>query len=526
MPLSPRPTRFLRKPRRQIEIYFILYLVALLLLIPDKQEKKPDSDPSLVYEILKSRFFISAEKPTLNCQLVAIGDTVRVVALDSMNTVSFGGEVSEVHYEFQVEDELQGQILTISSQRPQLGVFTMREDTKRGIAEFSWQPARNEKRSRTLKVRVIATGKPILPPTITRKDIREKLERILNEEGRRDTVQTEFVINISFVDGGRNFAVLGQNVDSLVNALQRASTLANVSAQPTIVFNRTPLLPPGEFGLGAVNERVDALPFAQWENQVNVYGMINLRSETRTPPRIQIIRTDKSDGSGTANIGEVRENMLKISGIAPSSGLMTVRLSVVRSDGKQQITDFTVRSTSVAVPDIPKKMFAGVSYEFDPQLPFITGQEMRAVLLLGGKERAIGQQGAKFTFTPDESDIGKIFTFERTVGGKRIGEVYSLRVEEFPPPEIVEVVAQGTLDIVRTRSYGVVNGRENRVTLEAKGNLTASERYGDRERTQQQETFQRFEVRRTEADKPFQGTLRAIDAKGRASIARFIDRKE
>lgn len=518
-------TRIIRtKPRRQIEIYFILYLVALLLLLPDKRERTPESDPSLVYEILKSRFFIAAEKPTLNCQLVAVGDSVRIIALDSVNTVSFGGEVSDVHYEFQVEDELQGQVLSISSQKPQLGVFTMQEDTKRGLAQFFWQPARNEKRSRTLNVRVIATGKPIIPPTITRPDVREKLERILNEAGRRDTVQTEFTINISFIDGGRNFAVLGQNVDSLVSALQRASTLASVAAQPTIVFNRAPVLPPGEFGLGPVNERIDALPFGQWENQVNVYGMINLRTETRIPPRIEILRTDKTDGSGSATVSDVRENVLIIKGSAPSAGLMTVRLSVLRSDGKQQITDFTVRAMPIALPDVPKKMFAGVSYEFDPQLPFITGQEMRAVLLLGGRERAIGQQGAKFTFTPDEADIGKTFTFERTVAGKRIGEVYSIRVEEFPPPEIVEVVAQGAIDIVRTRCYGLVNGRENRVTLEAKGNLTVSERFGDRERTAQQETFQRFEVRRSDVNEPLRGTLRAIDAKGRASIAKFLER--
>jgi hypothetical protein len=524
MPNKPRP---FRKPRRQIEIYFILYLVALMLLLPDKREREPDSDPSLVYEILKSRFFIAAEKTTLNCQLVAIGDSVRVIACDSVNTVSFGGEVSDVHYEFQVEDETQGQILSISSQKPQIGVFAMREDTKRGLAQFFWQPARNEKRGRTLNVRVIATGKPIIPPSITRPDVRERLEKLLNEEGRRDTVQTEFTINISFVDGGRNFAYLGaQNVDSLVSALQRASTIASLAAPPTIVFNRSPILPPGEFGLGAVNERIDALPFSQWENQINVYGMINLRTETRIPPRIQIIRTDKSDGSGTATITDVSENKLKISGVAPSAGLMTVRLAVVRSDGKQQLTDFTVRSMPVAVPEIPKKMFAGASYEFDPQLPFITGQEMRAVLLQSGRERAIGQQGAKFIFVPDEADIGKIFTFERSIGGKRIGEVYNVRVEEFPAPEIVEVFSQGAIDIVRTRCYGQVGGRENSVKLEAKGNLNINERYGDRERSAQQEILQRFEVRKSEADKAFQGTLRAIDAKGRASIAKFIDRKD
>jgi hypothetical protein len=337
-----------------------------------------------------------------------------------------------------------------------------------------------------------------------------------------DTARTEFTITVSFIDGGRNFA-LGVNVDSLVSALQRNST--NASIPTTVVFNRVPVLPPGEFALNAVNERIEGLPLQQWENQVRAFGM-NLRTEARGEPRLEILRTDKSDGTGEAHIAEVRENLIRIIGTAPSSGLMTVRVAARRaSDSKEQNSDFTIRSVAIPQPDVPRRMYAGMSYEFDAKLPFVTGQDLKAALSLNGKERSVGLQGAKFTFTPEEADIGKIFTFERTIGGKRVGEVYSVRVEEFSAPEVVEVFSQGASEMVRTRCYGQLAGDDNRVTLEVKGNIAVRERYGDR-RSEPPAIIQLFEIRRAEADKPFTGTLRAIDRKGRASIAKFIDRKE
>lgn len=206
---------------------------------------------------------------------------------------------------------------------------------------------------------------------------------------------------------------------------------------------------------------------------------------------------------------------------------MTIRVVVTRAgDGKQNTIDFPVRATPIAAPDIPRRMYAGVGYEFDPKLPFVTKQELRATLSLGGKERSVSQQGEKFTFSPDENDIGKTFAFERFVGGKRVGEVYYVKVEEFSAPEIVEVFSQGADEFVRTRCYGQVNGTDNRVILEVKGNnLKATERYGDR-RSEPPAILQLFKLSRVESGKPYNATIRAIDSKGRASIARFLDGKD
>lgn len=526
---TSKPSERKRRTRRQVEIYFVLYLAALLLLLPTKRERAPESDPSLVYELLKSRFIIAAERPTMNCQLLVIGDSVRIVTLDSVNTVSSSGDVGDVHYEFRVEDETQGQVLTISSQTPQVGIFMMKEDTQRKLAEFFWQPARNEKRSRTLKVSVIGTAKPVIPSTITRPDIRERLLRLLNEEDRFDTARTEFTINISFLDVGRSIALNNINIDSLISAVRSSSaSLASGFSQPIFVTNRQFVQPPpGEFSLYAATERVECLPYQEWENQIRVYGM-NLRTEGRGDPKTEILRTDINDGSGSASIAEVRGDFIRVIGKAPASGLMTIRVVVIRAgDGKQNTIDFPVRAIPIAAPNIPRRMYAGVAYEFDPKLPFVTKQELRATLSLGGKERSISQQGEKFTFAPDESDIGKTFLFERFVGGKRVGEVYYVKVEEFSAPEIYEVFSQGADEFVRTRCYGQVNGNDNRVTLEVKGNLKVSERNGDYRKNEKDNTvLQLFKISKADASKAYNGTIRAIDSKGRASIARFINRED
>jgi hypothetical protein len=530
---SGKKQSFGQRPRRQVEIYFVLYLAALLLLLPNKREKAQDAEPSLVYEILRSRFIIAPERSTLNCQLLAVGDSVRIIALDSVNVVSSSGDVAEVHYEFIIEDETQGQTLAISTNSPNVGVFTMREDAQRRLAEFSWRPAVNEKRSRVLNVTVVATAKPVVPPNITRPEIRAQLERLLDEQNRWDTARAEFAINISFVNAGRAIALSDIDIDSLINAV-RAETVASAATSATSPAFSPPVFvtsrsfvppPPGEFSLYAAAERVECLPFQQWENSIRVYGM-NLRQESRGDPRAEILRTDRNDGTGTVSIAEVRNDFIRLTGVAPASGLMTIRVAVTRSgDGKQGTVDFPVRVNPLGAPEFPRKMYAGVNYEFDPKLPFITGQELRATLSLGGKERSIGLQGAKFTFVPEESDIGKTFTFERFIGGRRVGEAYYIKVEEFSSPEILEVFSQGADEFVRTRCYGVTGNTDNRVTLEAKGNLKVSERFGDR-RTEPPATTQLFKVSKAEPDKPFSGSIRAIDAKGRASLVRFIDRKD
>jgi hypothetical protein len=515
--------------RRQIEVYFILYLAAILFLLPNKREQSPDSDPNLVLKVLSSRFFIAPEKLTLNCQIQTIGSTTSIVQLDSVNTITFSGDYTNVHYEFFVEDALLRQnVVAMSARKSIAGAFRMEEDDRRGVATFFWTPDLRDRRSRTFTVRVVATARPVVPATITDPTLRQKLQAMIDDASRVDTAETSFTINV---------VSFGASDQIVFNDSLRAST----TTSGTVVVNGATLggsqptfrLPPdfrppapGDFTLVPQNSIIETLPFQTWSTAVLVSGEINLRNNT---PKINVARSDPNDTQGSAYMTDLGSNLIRIAGIAPSSGVMTVQVVLTRTeDNKRSVAEFTVRSSPLQRPVLPQKMFPGITYEIKPQLDFLTGQELRAALLeLGGKERYSSPQGSTFAFTPLESDVGKTLTFERYVNGRRVGDVYTVVIEDFPPPEIVEIVPEGRLLLVRTRCFGTVGGQINRVVLDASKlqNAIIRERYGDLYRNDdRQETSQLFEIRRADADKSISGMFRALDRKNRASLIKQLDR--
>jgi len=534
--------KFRVRSRRQIEVYFILYLAALLFLLPNKRERAPESDPSLVRTLLSSRFFIVAAKPSLVCQISPVSSSTNVLSLDSVNTIALSGDVTDVHYEFTIEDRSERQIITtISARRQASGIFRMEEDARFGEARFYWYPDLRDRRNRSFNVKVVATARPVVPANIDAAT-RARLEKLLNDEGRLDTARTEFTISVIVGSGG------GNPFDTLIAAngigvgQAPALTSGGVVGNPAFAqapFGSAGTLPnmamrpsaPGEPDLVPRFQQVETYPFQQWENIIQVSGM-NLREETRQIPKVFVLRSNPNDNSGNAVITDIRQQSIVLSGTAPSAGgVMQVRVPIVRSaDGREFTTEFSVRALPVQRPNIPQKMYPGVEYTFDPALPFITGQELRAVLVeqQTGRERFSSPQAAKFTFAAKESDVGKNFVFTRGINNRNVGENYVISVEEFPAPEILELIPQNTIILVRARCFGQVNGQENRVTIDV-GKLikaTIRERYGDMlHSTERQEITQLFELRRTEPDKPISGLIRVIDRKNRASRILTIEAK-
>ncbi len=535
--------KFRVRSRRQIEVYFILYLAALLFLLPNKRERAPESDPSLVRTLLSSRFFIVAAKPSLVCQISPVNSSTNVLSLDSVNTIALSGDVTDVHYEFTIEDRSERQVITtISGRRPTSGIFRMEEDARFGEARFYWYPDVRDRRNRSFHVKVVATAKPVVPANIGGAT-RVRLEKLLSDEGRLDTARTEFTINVIVGSGGGSpfDTLIAANGGSAVqNPFLAAGGVAGTSAgltQPP--FGGAGTLPnmamrpsaPGEPDLVPRFQQVETYPFQQWENIIQVSGM-NLREETRQIPKVFVLRSNPNDNSGNAVITDIRQQSIVLSGTAPSAGgVMQVRVPIVRSaDGREFTAEFSVRALPVQRPNIPQKMYPGVEYTFDPVLPFITGQELRAVLVeqQTGRERFSSPQAAKFTFAAKESDVGKNFVFMRSINNRNVGENYVISVEEFPAPEILELIPQNSIILVRARCFGQVNGQENRVTIDAGKlvNATVRERYGDMlHSTERQEITQLFELRRTEADKPISGLIRVIDRKNRASRILTIEAK-
>jgi len=106
----------MKKPRnskRTIEIYFILYLAALVLLIPDLEQKSiPTGEQSNIdYNIFK----IYPDKTILNAKITLDSSGSKVVDLDSLNLIYYTGDVSSIDISFQITNKKLGQFINVSN---------------------------------------------------------------------------------------------------------------------------------------------------------------------------------------------------------------------------------------------------------------------------------------------------------------------------------------------------------------------------------------------------------------------------
>lgn len=495
-----------KRNRRTIEIYFVLYLTVLILLIPSKKDKTIGSDSSLISALLEQNFSIAPEKNVLNCRLVSENGESRIVALDSVNTMFAFGNVTDVHYEFTIEDYSLRQTLHISADKTSpTQIFRSQEDSRQGIAKFFWQPIQHEKQNRNFIVKVLAKAKPKLPESIRDENLKQKLKEIVERDGSQLVARAEFSVNVVFIDGG---TVLSQNFQQIDTSQKQQSIV--IQSLPIQNFNANGN---NELNAGVRNPRIEAYAYQSWENSIRIYGA---NSKNDIKPTVTIIPPKSGDGS--AEIAEIRENEIILKGISPATGAMTVKLLAQRlSDGKEISVEFKVVPQAIPAPIIPRLMFPAIEYKFDPQMPMLAGQDMKAVLYDGANVRFESPQGGVFYFTPKESDIGVKFRLERFVNGKRLGETFQIPVIDFPLPEILSADAQGNKLIVKTRSFGKHGGQDNRIVkILTEGNAKhISERYGDYYTDKETNAHvQTFELEKADETKPFKCTLTAVDSRG------------
>ncbi len=94
------------KKRRNVEIYFVLYLAALILLIPGKESDKTAQTDEFGSPLYQLDFNLKAEKSTLNYVFFVDSLGIHLENADSVNYIFHTGDVEDVRYEFIVEDLL------------------------------------------------------------------------------------------------------------------------------------------------------------------------------------------------------------------------------------------------------------------------------------------------------------------------------------------------------------------------------------------------------------------------------------
>ncbi len=501
------------KRRRTIEIYFVLYIAALVMLLPSKNTNNSHTATKLWDDLFKQSFTLHPEKSVLNCRLIADSTGNRIVSLDSSNLIIYSGNVKDVQYEFTVEDQSLRQKLTLVSNQPPISrSFLLFPSSEQNGIEFRWHPPEHNRMNRSFVVHVKATAspQPLLP--------NDSIQRMIDAAGARITAEAQFSVNIIFENSG---AFSSQPIASLpgfreVPANGLSQTPNNGNVQP--VFSGKL----GEFSLKPQQSTVKSLAYQQWTNSVFLSGIS--RSELNLPS----IRIEpaKSNG-GTASISEMRENEIVLAGTSPDAGTMKVIITAERIADKKEVTvDFTIQPQQIQAPDIERTMYPGITYFILPKLPILTNTEVRA-LLRDGKTERVSSQGEQFTFTPDISDTQKILTFERKVGSNLVGQSIAIHVVPFPPPEILidQITYQGGVVLVRTRSYGYNNLKANDTRLEVvDGNAAAPKDMRGNRQTDNKTLaiIQTFKIVPATTNKPFKFRIRAVDERGKSSAVKEI----
>jgi len=430
------------KAKRGLEIYFVLYLAALLLLISDSPKRELDLASTAIRSFVASTFTLSIDKPTLECRVLFDGSTSSIIHFDSINTITPNGLVDSLRYTIVITDQASGSEERIGTKgSTRIGnIRIAAEQIGQGLR--IWYQVHPEQQPRHYLVRVFATARPQLPSSITPQQ-RKELEPLLS--GSENLLQSETSFFITYI------------VDQRTQQGTVPTQLESLLVQRLIAERNQQQPDGGTFTITPEQTVIETIPFVQWENRLTVYGA-SLQRDIAQPPVV----------SGMGNVFVTIEgNSLRLRGITTQPGSAQVRVGLVRRDGTESTTTFTVVTNPLQAPIIPPVMYPGIEYRFVPNLPLMSGINSRAVLRDEAGNIRASSKSEPFSFTPSISDTGQRFSFERYAGTERIGQVLTVVCEMFPVPEIISVRREGDQFVhLVTRSYGLASDARSRVRIE------------------------------------------------------------
>ena len=493
------------KRRRTIEIYFVLYLAALILLLPDRPN--PDGNNNSIISN-PDEFILRVQKPVLYCKLLNDSIGTRILSFDSVNTIYYSGKVSDVRFEFEIIDEDQNQRLILNPEkRTATEYFSYRENNAEKNVAFYWKPPFELKLNKTYLVKVIATAIPNEgEKTGIKPDINSKEMAI----GNRMKKETAFSLSYIYMNKPQELFSAGNYLGQTGNQ----SELNQIMSLPAEASQSQGLIT-----LHPVFYQVDAFAYQKWNNKIFVLGM-NLEKDLAKVPEIEINRRPDNN-KGTAYITSISANEIQLSGITPISGNINVKLTVSRKNDKKEATvDFFVEPLAIYSPEFESVMYPDETYRIDPKIPQSYGQEIKTLIKDGNTIKLESRQGAKFDFSPSASDTGKVLSLERYVNDNLIGQTYQIFIKAYPEPEILflKKIKDGVVRI-KTLSYGSFNSKKNTiVSLQIDGNAEWREFYPNTpEEYSKNRHYQNFEIIPRQTALPFDFRVWAVDSRGKKS---------
>lgn len=472
--------------RRRVEIYFILYLLALVLLMPDIVP--PSSETQQKHAPIRIELF--PERIRLSCEVKRDSSGgVRVLGMDSTNVIRYSPELTNVRVRAIIEDVATGQTLTIDEDSSMPRRFaTVRHDAGRSAFIFSWRPLTDAVASKTFRVIIQASGVPV------------------------NGVATDALSAV----GSTQFVLT-----TVVNDQQPPQLVFMPGRRDTLVLRETamPAEGPagaGEFWMEPARDQVVTFSSQEWSNRISLGGADPQR-DLAEMPSLRVSGEPISDLSRT-----IEQRTLVIRGRAPRSGISTVEVTARRSDGVMRTTSFRVIALSYSTPSVPDVVYPGVEYVVDPKIP-ADRPGIRAVVRDGSREIASTSDG-QLRLRFSARDTGRTFVFERMINGASDPNAQQIQVRPFPAPVIREIRRDADpnkrLVVVQFSSH---ERGENRPQLRlVDGNagsvrkLSGYLRQADNARPAIT-WLEVFEVSRRDASKPFTFRVQASDERGKES---------
>jgi hypothetical protein len=431
------------RKKRIIEIYFVLYLAAIILLIPAKKDNQINNNFNNGEKVFQLPFSLKSEKTALNALFNVDSSGIKIISIDSLNTIYYTGNVRNVKFEFIVEDKTFRQNYVINNEnKVQSKFFQFDENTDNQSATFKWLPLLNEIKNRTFLVTV--TAKAISKDSATFGSILED--------------KLQFGINISFITGEKDLQLIANSGNNSINNQNNTVNVNQISQNQVITQSSNVFLIPRE-------EVVKSIAYSKWENEITIIGLTP--KDLRKQPDIKIEREPKQNIGGTAKILGFTDNTVKLGGEAPGYGSMKIIITMVRhSDGYETSREFKVTTELIDEPKFESVMYPGIKYLIEPKMPILSNQKIIVNLSgMDGKIYAASPNGGAFSFTPSLIDTGKTLYLTRLVDGNLFGQKYTIRINYYPKPEITRVAEQ-SINVVRiyTNSFGLYNNSENLIS--------------------------------------------------------------
>lgn len=433
------------KIRKNVEIYFILYLIALVLLLPDK---KASSGFDIHSQSQNNPILL--EKNTLTFRFEIENDRMIIRSFDSLNTIYIPSGIEDKDVQFIIEDAYTSEkILFTTASNKYSSVFTVKKNLNENTVVFQWKPVIEKNiRSRILTVKIQVNDKNSANPT--------------------ETLESQFSINI--VNESENGVQFVGN-DSLNQMLPFSSTSLfgqqNTSNQINTTTSNSGIIIPMEQVISGTSGGI-------WKNKISAFGGISLFAYS--------IKARSSDGT-QVKILSVDSSSITIQGIIPANGESNVSVVVTQKQTKDSlVANFKVRSLYLKQPQYQENIFAEQKYVIQPNFPTTEGIETSMLLKVDGKTIEEKKIGNMYYSVPKDF-VGKTIVIERYVNNQRIEPNYFIKVLPFRNPQIEDIRKQNGSYIITVEAYGKINGKENKIEKIINSNgeiINFEEKYGNR----------------------------------------------